>query len=59
VNWDSNAATKELAPPNGWVHPFLIYDCRLGDETYAYSLLNVDTAKQKVLDTIDLAPFAR
>ena len=55
LNWDTNAAAHELAPPNGWVHPYLFYDCTFGDKIYAYSLLNVDVEKGVVLAEVPLA----
>jgi hypothetical protein len=59
LNWDCNPAAHELAPPNGWVHPFVFYDCRFGDKRYDYSLLNVNTDEGKILREIDLASLAR
>ena len=59
INWDSNAAAAHLAPPNGWVHPFVLYQCDLGGRHYAYSLLNVDTTNRKVLAELDLSPLAK
>lgn len=59
LNWDANASAHELAPPNGWVHPFLFYNCTFGDRSYAYSLVNADMSANKQLAAVDLAPLAR
>ncbi|HUT33722.1 MAG TPA: hypothetical protein VNE39_09595 [Planctomycetota bacterium] len=59
VNWDCNPAARELAPPNGWVHPFLLYQCDLGGKHYDYSLLNVDTTSGKVIKELDLSPLTK
>ncbi len=59
LNWDCNPAAHELAPPNGWVHPFVLYDCRFGAKAYDYTLLNVSTDQGKALQEIDLARLAR
>ena len=59
LNWDCNPAAHELAPPNGWVHPFVFYRCDFGSKRYAYSLLNVDTDRGKVLNEVDLSKLAR
>ncbi|MFP4055432.1 MAG: right-handed parallel beta-helix repeat-containing protein [Candidatus Brocadiia bacterium] len=59
VDWDTNAAAHELAPPNGWVHPFLLYQCELGGKSYEYTLLNVDTDQGKVVEETDLSRLAR
>ena len=59
LNWDTNAAAHELAPPNGWVHPFLIYNSTLGGKRYAYTLLNVDVDHNKVLKAVDLSDLAK
>jgi hypothetical protein len=58
IEWDSNPAAHELAPANGWVHPFVFYECQFGAKAYAYSLLNVDTDGRKVLSEVDLSPLA-
>jgi hypothetical protein len=58
LNWDQNPAAHELAPPNGWVHPFVLYDCAFGDKTYAYTLLNADVDKGAVKQEVDLSPLA-
>ncbi len=58
LNWDTNPAAHELAPPNGWVHPYLFYGCTFGDKTYGYSLVNADVNANKVLAEVDLAPLA-
>jgi hypothetical protein len=55
LNWDVNPSAHELAPPNGWVHPFLFYRCTLGDKTYAYSLVNADVDRNKILAEVDLS----
>ena len=55
LNWDVNPAAHELAPPNGWVHPFVFYRCTFGDASHAYSLLNVDVDHNKVLKNVDLS----
>jgi len=34
-----NPAAHELAPTNGWVHPFIFYKCTFGPKTYAYALI--------------------
>jgi hypothetical protein len=59
INWDTNEAVHRLPPPNGWVHPFLFYNCTFGGKRYTYSLLNVNPAKNEVLREVDLAPLAR
>ncbi len=59
IDWDTNTAVTTWPPPNGWVHPFVLYNCRFGAKRYAYSLLNVDTAAGKVLEEVDLAPLAK
>ena len=58
LDWDTNASAHELAPLNGWVHPFLFYNCTFGDKTYSYSLVNADVNTNKVLAEVDLAPLA-
>lgn len=59
LNWDTNPAAHELAPPNGWVHPYLFYACTFGDKAYAYTLVNADVNANKVLAEVDLAPLAK
>lgn len=59
INWDVNSAAHELAPSNGWIHPFVLYECQFGTKNYAYSLLNVSTDEQKILREIDLSPLAK
>jgi hypothetical protein len=59
IRWDTNDAVYKYPPPNGWVHPFLLYHCVFGDRKYGYSLLNVDPRKNEVLQTTDLAPLAQ
>jgi hypothetical protein len=59
LNWDCNPAAHELAPPNGWVHPFVLYRCDFGGKRYAYTLLNVDTDRGKVLKEVDLSKLVR
>lgn len=54
LDWDTNAAAHDLAPPNGWVHPYLFYDCTFGAKSYGYSLLNVDVDKGVVLAEVPL-----
>jgi len=58
LNWDINPAAHELAPPNGWVHPFIFYRCSFGEKAYAYSLLNADVNANKILAEVDLSPLA-
>jgi len=58
IGWDSNPAAHDLAPTNGWVYPFLFYNCRFGEKSYGYSLLNVDPAAEKVIEEIDLRRLA-
>jgi hypothetical protein len=58
LNWDCNPAAHELPPPNGWVHPFVLYNCTFGARRYAYALLNVSTDKGKVLKELDLSRLA-
>ena len=55
LRWDVNPAAGPLAPPNGWVHPYLFYRCSFGDKTYAYALLNVDVVHNRVLKEINLS----
>ena len=57
IDWDTNDAVHRFGPPNGWVHPFLFYNCTFGPKRYAYTLLNVDPAKNRVLKEVDLAPL--
>jgi hypothetical protein len=57
LNWDVNPAAHELAPANGWTHPFLLYQCRFGDRETAYSLLRADVDNRKVVQEIDLSPL--
>ena len=59
IDWDTNAAVHKYPPPNGWVHPFVLYNCRFGDRRYAYSLLNVDPAAGRILREVDLAALAK
>ena len=59
INWDNNSAAYRYPPPNGWVHPFVFYNCTFGDRRYAYHLLNVDPKRNKVLDDVDLSPLSR
>lgn len=59
INWDSNPAAHGLAPTNGWTHPFLLYRCRFGEQTYAYRLLNVDPGGNRILREIDLSLWHR
>ncbi len=59
LNWDCNPAAHELAPENGWVHPFVFYRCDFGGKRYAYSLLNVDVDHNKILKEVDLSRLAR
>ncbi len=58
IPWDTNPAAHELAPKNGWVHPFIMYNCQFGEKKYAYSLLNVDPDHGKILEEVDLAHLA-
>jgi len=58
LNWDANPAVHENPPANGWVHPFVFYDCAFGEASHGYELLNVDTDAGKVVERIDLAPLA-
>ena len=55
LKWDSNPAAGELAPTNGWVHPYLFYRCRFGQKEYDYALLNVDPDRNVVLKEIRLS----
>jgi len=55
IDWDRNPAVHRFPPPNGWVHPFLLYHCTFGKKTYAYSLLNVDPRGNRVLKEVDLS----
>lgn len=57
INWDGNPAAHSLAPTNGWVHPFLFYRCRFGEQAYAYRLLNVDPRGNRILRDVDLSPW--
>lgn len=58
LNWDTNPAAHELAPPNGWVHPYVFYRCAFGDKAYAYSLLNVEVGHNQVLKAVDVSGLA-
>jgi hypothetical protein len=57
LNWDANPSAHELAPPNGWVHPYVLYRSRFADREYKYALLNVDVDANKVLRELDLSPL--
>lgn len=59
LDWDVNPAAHELAPTNGWVHPFLFYGCTFGEKRYAYTLVNADVKANQVLAEVDLAPLAK
>ena len=52
LNWDVNPAVHENAPKNGWVHPFLFYNCEFAGKKTDYLLVNADVdkgvAKQEV-----------
>ena len=56
LNWDVNPAAHELAPTNGWVHPFIFYKCTFGPKTYAYALINADVTTGKSLSEIPIGP---
>lgn len=58
LDWDTNPAAHELAPTNGWTHPFLFRNCSFGAITYAYTLVNADVNHGKALAEIDLSPLA-
>ena len=58
IDWDRNPAVHQFPPPNGWVHPFVFYNCRFGDMTYGYALLNVDPKRNRILSEVDLAPLS-
>ncbi len=53
--WDTNPMAHELAPANGWTHPFIFYQCDFGPEHYAYELLNADVDKGQIKQRIDLS----
>ncbi len=55
--WDTNPMAHELAPKNGWVHPFVIYKSEFGPEKFAYSLLNVDVDAGKVKERVELGKY--
>ena len=57
AKWDTNPMAHELAPKNGWVHPFIFYRCDFGGEKHAYTLLNVDVDKGAVKERVDLGKF--
>lgn len=57
LKWDTNPMAGELAPANGWVHPFVFHRCDFGGEKHAYALLNVDVDGGKVKQTVDLSRF--
>ena len=59
LRWDVNPAAGELAPPDGWVHPFIFYQCKSGDRSYGHTLVNADVGAGKALGEIDLAGMAR
>ena len=59
INWDNNPAAGRYPPPNGWVHPFVLYHCTFADKTYRYSLVNVDPERGRVLKEVDLSHLAR
>jgi hypothetical protein len=58
INWDRNSALHRYPPPNGWLHPFVFYNCAFGEKKYAYSLLNVDPSNNRVLREVDLSQLA-
>ncbi len=58
LNWDINPAAHSLAPPNGWIHPFIFYRCRFGEKKYDYSLINADVNNNKAIASVDLSPLA-
>ena len=58
IKWDVNPAAGELAPPNGWVHPFIFYKCQFGEKRYEYSLINADVDAGKVIKEVDLSHLA-
>ncbi len=55
--WDTNPMAHELAPSNGWVHPFVLYHCEFANQKHGYELLNVDVNSGNVRETIDLSKF--
>ncbi len=59
AKWDTNPMARELAPKNGWVHPFIFYHCDFAGQKYDYTLLNVDPAKNKILTAVDLTPLVK
>lgn len=59
LDWDCNPAAHDLAPSNGWSHPFLFYDCEFGKRSLKYTLSNVDPGQGKVLREVDLSSFVR
>jgi hypothetical protein len=57
TKWDTNTMAGKLAPKNGWVHPFVFYRSQVGEQTFAYSLLNVDFETGRIKDRVELADF--
>ena len=58
INWDNNPAAHRYPPPNGWVHPFLLYNCTFARKTYKYTLLNADLKRKRILKEVDLSHLA-
>jgi hypothetical protein len=59
LDWDINPAAHELAPADGWVHPFVFYNCQFADKKYDYSLLNVDINKGQILKEVNLMELTK
>jgi hypothetical protein len=58
IDWDRNPAVHQYPPPNGWVHPFVFFNCRFGNRSYDYVLLNVDPKHNRILSEVDLSPLS-
>ncbi len=59
IDWDVNPAAHALAPPNGWVHPYILYRCEIDGKEYAYTLLNAGTDNGVILNEVDLSGFTK
>ncbi|HET6246134.1 MAG TPA: hypothetical protein VFE47_00400 [Tepidisphaeraceae bacterium] len=55
ARWDTNPMAHELAPADGWTHPFIFYNCDIGGRHYSYDLLNVDVDKGTIKQEIDIS----
>jgi len=56
VSWEDNAGLNDLAPPDGWLHPFVFYNATFGDRHFDYTLVNADPDTGRILKSVDLRP---